>query len=106
MMTIFLPHIYSLVKYEAGQGRKNVAIVERLCCPYHREVSRRGSVEFVLFCHGKVGRPSRPSGEKVAHTSGTLGLVYATRLGTGTCSGQACRGYSEAGRVDAHGPVQ
>ncbi len=43
----------------------------------------------MLFCQGKVGRSSRPSGEKVAYTSGTLGLVHATRLVAGTCSGQA-----------------
>ena len=26
MMAIFLPHIYSLVKYEAGQGRKTLLL--------------------------------------------------------------------------------
>jgi hypothetical protein len=62
-MTIFLAHIYSPVKYEVGQGRKNVAVVGSLYCPYHRGVStcRRVSVFgadmiVIIMCSG-IGRP-------------------------------------------------
>ena len=61
MMAIFLPHIYSRVKYETGQSRKNFAVVECLECTYNREVSPRGRAARVLFCLGKVGRVRRPA---------------------------------------------
>ena len=61
MMAIFLPHIYSRVKYETGQSRKNFAVVECLECTYHREVSLRGRAARVLFCRGKVGGVRRPA---------------------------------------------
>jgi hypothetical protein len=38
MMAIFLPHIYSRVKYEADQRRKNLAVVRELYRLYHYEV--------------------------------------------------------------------
>ena len=61
MMAIFLPHIYSRVKYETGQSRKNFAVVECLECTYHREVSLRVRAARVLFCRGKVGGVRRPA---------------------------------------------
>jgi hypothetical protein len=94
-MTIFLPHIYSPVKYEARQGRKNFAVVRRLFavvrrlyCTYHRELSWRGDVVSVVFCRGKGGRPggspaSRPRARREAAYACGGQLLVAPIRGVG-----------------------
>ena len=72
MMAIFLPHIYSRVKYERGQSRKNFAAVECLECTYHREVSLRVRAARVLFCRGKVGKVRRPAVSRGLRANGRL----------------------------------
>jgi hypothetical protein len=67
MMAIFLPHIYSLVKYEVGQRRKNLTVARKLYRLYHCEVSRsalrpsssavKGGAE--LFIRRDVGNSRR-----------------------------------------------
>ena len=72
MMTIFLPHIYSLVKCEAGQGRKTSLLPEIVLLILLRSVSGWESCVCALL-PGEEGRPSRHSGETPGlHARGRL----------------------------------
>ncbi len=71
MMPIFLPHIYSPVKYEAGQGRKNFAIVR----DYAIHIIAKGLGEGVLRpCSSAAGRWADRGDPLARRSSIRLGL--------------------------------
>ena len=83
MMAIFLPHIYSLVKYEVGQGRKNLVVVWSLCKLYRYEVYQSALCPSSSTMEGgyRVGSPARRRELQAesACRSGALRLVTLTQ---------------------------
>ena len=76
MMAIFLPHIYSLVKYEAGQGRKTSLLPEIVLLILLRSVSGWEScVRALLPRRGGATEPS------LRRAAGTPRERSPTRLG-------------------------
>src|ERR687898_589881 len=76
------------------------SISERESCVRALLPRKVGSTESAL--RRDVQDPRR----EVTYASGTLGLVHAAQRVASTCSDQARRSRSKAGRVDAHGSVQ